>query len=58
MDLSTLVDVGGTVLSAVGGASLLAAILPRPSSGSALAAAFRLLDLLAANWLNARNAGR
>jgi hypothetical protein len=56
MDLSTIVDAGGAVLSAVGGASLLAAVLPRPEPTSKWAALFRLLDLIAANWLNARNA--
>lgn len=55
MDLSTIVDVGGNVLTAVGGASLLAAMLPRPEKGSRLDGVFKLLDLLAANWANARN---
>lgn len=58
MDLTTILNVGGQVLTAIGGASVLAALLPRPAQGSKLGALFGLLDLLAANWLNARNAGR
>lgn len=53
MDLSTIVDGAGAALTAVGGASILAAILPRSPR---LAALYKLLDLLAANWLHARNA--
>jgi hypothetical protein len=54
MDVLGWIDTG---LTAVGGASLLAAILPRPSADSRLAIFFRALDLVAANWLNARNSG-
>lgn len=43
------------VLTAVGGAAVLAALLPRPAAGSKLETGFKVLDLLAANWLNARN---
>lgn len=53
MDLTTLVDAGGAALTAVGGASLLAALLPRTPR---LAWLYKLLDLLAANWMQARNA--
>lgn len=42
-------------LTTMGGASLLAAILPRPAEGSRLTIIFRVLDIIAANWLNARN---
>lgn len=52
MDFLGWVDAG---LTAMGGASLLAAILPRPAEGSRWAFAFRALDMVAANWLNARN---
>lgn len=48
-----LADYGLTV---VGGASILAALLPRPANGSRLSGIFKVLDFLAANWLNARNA--
>lgn len=57
MDLSTILGAGSAVLSVVGGASVLAAMLPRPAEGTALALAFKLLDILAANWMQARNAG-
>jgi hypothetical protein len=53
MDLSTIVDGAGAALTAVGGASLLAALLPRSDK---LAWLFKLLDILAANWAQARNA--
>ena len=39
-----------------GKSAMAAALLPRPAAGSRLAPLFRLLDVLAANWLNARNA--
>lgn len=39
-----------------GFASLLAALLPRPAEGSSLGVIFHLIDALAMNWLNARNA--
>ncbi|CAB4128297.1 hypothetical protein UFOVP99_24 [uncultured Caudovirales phage] len=56
MDLAAILGWLTSLLTAVGGASLLAAILPRPAAGTALANGFQLLDLLAANWMNARNA--
>jgi hypothetical protein len=49
MDLSTIVDGAGAALTAVGGAAL----LPRSDK---LAWLFKLLDILAANWAQARNA--
>lgn len=52
MDLSTIVDGAGAALTAVGGASILAALLPRSERFAWL---YKLLDLLAANWLHARN---
>ena len=54
MDIIGWIDTG---LTAIGGASLLAAILPRPAAESRWAIIFRALDLVAANWLNARNSG-
>jgi hypothetical protein len=54
MDIIGWIDTG---LTAVGGAALLAAVLPRPAETSRLAIVFRVLDLVAANWLNARNGG-
>jgi hypothetical protein len=53
MDLSSIVDGVGAVLTAIGGAAILAATLPRSPK---LAPLYKLLDLLAANWLHARNA--
>jgi len=43
------------LLSLVGGAAVLAATLPRPASGRG-ALLFKVLDLLAANFGQARNA--
>lgn len=54
MDVLSWIDTG---LTTIGGASLLAAILPRPAEGSRWALIFKALDLVAANWLNARNSG-
>lgn len=56
MDLSFLVDALAGVLSVMGASGVLAAILPRPQSGVG-AVAMKAVDVLAANWMNARNAG-
>ncbi len=49
MDLLDAISAG---LTAVGGASILAAILPRSPRFAML---FRVIDLVAANWMQARN---
>lgn len=53
---SDLVSVGSQILAAIGAAALLAAKLPRPASGK-LDWMFKVLDLLAANFGNAKNKG-
>jgi hypothetical protein len=58
MDWTTLTGALGAVLAATGAAAHLAALLPRPAPGSALAALFWLLDWLAGNYLNARNVAK
>jgi hypothetical protein len=52
MDINAAIDVASYALTAVGASSILAAVLPRDPR---VAWVFRVLDLLAANWMNARN---
>jgi hypothetical protein len=54
--VNILTDYLAPALAVPGAAAILAALLPRPAEGSRFAPVFRLLDLLAANWINARNA--
>lgn len=55
MNWIQIIDTVSTILTVTGGASVLAAWLPRPPAGSSGAAVFRALDLVAQNYLNARN---
>lgn len=55
MNWIQLIDTASTILTVTGGASVLAAWLPRPPAGTSGAAVFRALDLVAQNYLNARN---
>lgn len=54
--MNDIVEYTIAALAVPGAAAMAAALLPRPAAGSRLAPLFRLLDVLAANWLNARNA--
>ena len=54
--LDVVMDWVVPALAVPGAASIAAALLPRPPEGSRLSVVFRVLDVLAANWLHARNA--
>lgn len=58
MDFASILGIVSTGLSVVGGSAIAAAIIPRPDDTTPLGKVFALLDVLAANWANARNARR
>lgn len=54
--VSLVAPVAVPALTTVGGSAILAALLPVAAPGSRWEWARKLIDLLAANWMHARNA--
>ena len=60
MDLNTVssvIDIGTTVLSTIGGSAIVAAVMPKPSANAykIYLIVRKLVDFVGANWFNAKN---
>lgn len=60
MDLNTVssvIDIGTTVLSTIGGSAIVAAVLPKPSENAykVFIIVRKIVDFVGANFFNAKN---